>query len=43
MKPRRLAFWLACLDVLSWLGLFGERPYLWCLERASDCIDWSSE
>lgn len=38
----RLRFWLAVSDLLARLGLFGSRLYLWCVLRASDCVDWGT-
>lgn len=36
----RLRFWLAALDALAAVGLFGSRPYLWVVGKASDATDW---
>jgi len=41
MKNLRMRFWLLCADALVSVGKFGSRPYNWCIERASDCVDWS--
>ena len=35
-----LKFWLLTLDVLAAIGLFGSRPYLWVVGKASDATDW---
>lgn len=41
MRQLRLRFWLAALDALSIAGLFGSRPYLWAIGKASNCTDWT--
>lgn len=40
IRKLRLHFWLCAMDVLARLGLFGRRPYLFCVRRASDATDW---
>lgn len=40
MRRARLQFWLLAMDACHAVGLFGRAPYLFCVERASDCIDW---
>lgn len=35
-----LRFWLCAMDVLSAVGLSFSKPWMWCLSRASDQIDW---
>lgn len=35
-----LAVWLVALDALAAAGLFGSRPYLWAVRKASDATDW---
>jgi hypothetical protein len=39
----RLTFWLLTMDALQRLGLFGSRPYLWAVGKASDATDWTGE
>jgi hypothetical protein len=40
IRRLRLRFWLRMMDVARVLWGFGSRPYIWCLERASDATDW---
>jgi hypothetical protein len=40
MGTIRLTFWLLTMDAFQRLGLFGSRPYLWAVGRASDATDW---
>jgi hypothetical protein len=39
----KLRFWLFIMDALVALGLFGSRPFLYAVGRASDATDWGTE
>lgn len=36
-----LWFWLDVTDFLAWIGLYGTKPYLYAVRKASDSTDWS--
>jgi hypothetical protein len=42
LKQARLKFWLSAMDAIALAGGFGSTAYLWCVARASGCVDWDS-
>ena len=43
LRALRQRAWLLAMDALALAGLFGSRPYLYAVERASAATDWGDD